>query len=94
MRPSLRPLIKNLEATYGNLGAAQLDEFSRLYEETSGFRHKDLQEMWCNLNESLCADDYVPIQKRNSMGTLFAGGDEFPDIFKGSPDSIDMNDLL
>ena len=94
MRPSLRPLLKSLESTYGKLGTAQFEEFSRLYEETSDFRHKDLREMWCTLNMSLCSEDYVPVQKRDSMGTLFTGGDEFPDIFKGNPDSIDMNDLL
>jgi hypothetical protein len=94
MRPSLKPHLKEIESIYGKLGEAQVNEFSRLYEEVSSFRHLTSMEKWQELNQSLSSEQYVPLQKRDSMDRLFQGGDEFPDIFAGDPDAIDMNDLV
>ncbi len=94
MRPALRQYLKPLEDFYGKLGEAQKNEFSRLLEETSGYRHLPLEEQWLELNRELCIPGYSLPENKLNMKDLYATGNEFPNIFKGDIDEIDMNDLL
>ena len=94
MRPALRQYLRAIEASYGKLGEAQVQEFSRLLEEDSGFRHRDTGEQWRFLNLNLAEPDYEPPTRDEVMHTLFKSGEEYPDIFNGNLENVDMNDLL
>ena len=91
MRPALRHYIDEVEAVYGRLGEAQLQEMNRLLEENSGFRHLKAEEKWRRVNSLLASEEWAPPVKEENQAFT---GDEFPDIYNGSLDSINMNDLL
>jgi hypothetical protein len=94
MRPALHQYLKPLEDFYGKLGEAQKNELSKLLEGTSGFRHFPIEVQWTELNQELCAPGYATPEDKLNMKDLYAAGNEFPSIFKGDIDEIDMNDLL
>ena len=92
MRPALQHYIEEVEAVYGRLGEAQLSEMNRLLEENSGFRHLKVEEKWQRVNTILASENWQPPAKDENHAAF--AGDEFPDIYRGNIESIDMNDLL
>ena len=87
---------EKLEALYGLLGEAQIEQLQKEIHDNPGFLHYAPSRQWSRINQLLSADDYKQKTPTYDMDDLLEYEKRFTsgDIFIEDVSEVDMNSLM